>query len=80
MENLKTTHGDQPAALSSTDVPNWQTTLWREWRNCDDEDYATRLFQRLIDEPINGQALFILALLGAVFGSLKQSFQSKLCG
>ncbi len=31
-------------------TPTWQNTLWREWRNSQDEEYARRLFNLVAGE------------------------------
>lgn len=62
-------------SIRSSSIPSifdshWQTLLWREWRNCDDAEYACHLFELLRHEPVNRQAIVILGLLGALAGGL----------
>lgn len=41
----------------------WQSILWREWRNTDDSAYADRLFEIVADRPVG----FIFLAVPAVF-------------
>jgi hypothetical protein len=58
-----------PSAISSH-IHKWQPLLWREWRNCNDAEYARHLFELLINEPVDRRTLVILGLLGALSGAL----------
>ena len=68
-EVLKDAHSYQPSTVGSR-TQNSLHILWREWRNCDDEEYARHLFDLVIDEPTDWRAMEILDLLGATFGAL----------
>lgn len=47
---------------------NWPRTLWREWRNNEDEPYSERLFEVVADERLGLAPSAVLVLLGAVYG------------
>ena len=34
-----------------SDLQNWQNILWREWRHCDDQDYARFLYKTIYRGP-----------------------------
>lgn len=61
-----------PNTRESTLSPtlNWQDTLWREWRNTPDEEYARHLFELVADAPAGRVAAVGNLLLGAFYGSL----------
>ncbi|MCB0192812.1 MAG: hypothetical protein KDJ65_12785 [Anaerolineae bacterium] len=44
---------------------NWQQIIWREWRNCNDAEYAEKLFNLIAGEPIDRWAIVPLVILGA---------------
>jgi hypothetical protein len=67
--NLRNTFSRQPSAVASLEK-DWQNIIWREWRNCEDEEYARHLFDLVVDEPKGWQATAVLNLLGAAFGAL----------
>jgi hypothetical protein len=56
----------------SKPVKNWQNTIWREWRNCEDEEYARQLFDSVADEPVGWRVwttiIFFCVLAGAMAG------------
>jgi hypothetical protein len=41
--SLKSIFSHQPSVINSHSN-NWPDLLWREWRNCEDEEYACHLF------------------------------------
>ena len=47
---------------------HWQNIIWREWRNCEDEDYAKYLFDLIANKPAGWGAIVIMTLLGILFG------------
>jgi hypothetical protein len=51
-------------------MPSAQHILWREWRNCDDADYARYLFGLLVDQPLDELALVVSGLIGAIVGAV----------
>lgn len=50
--------------------PNWQQIIWREWRNCDNADYADQLFRLVAGQPIDRWAIWGLVALITVPGIL----------
>lgn len=48
---------------------NWQQIIWREWRNCEDEEYAQHLFNLAANEPMGWKNQLLIALLGVWFGA-----------
>jgi hypothetical protein len=56
--------------VSSAALPSWQKILWREWRNCEDEVYAGRLFSLLAGTALGWGSVTVLALLGTLYGLL----------
>jgi hypothetical protein len=59
----------QPLAASDH-TENWQTTLWREWRNCEDVEYARHLFDLVVDQPTDRWATMIFVFLSAILGAI----------
>jgi hypothetical protein len=51
-------------------MPSAQHILWREWRNCDDADYARYLFGLLADQPLDDLAIAVFGLIGAILGAV----------
>jgi hypothetical protein len=51
-------------------MPSAQHILWREWRNCDDADYARYLFGLLVDQPLDELAIAVFGLIGAILGAI----------
>ncbi len=51
-------------------IKNWQNVIWREWRHCDDEEYAHELFELVADEPAGWNAAVALVLIGALYFGL----------
>ncbi len=49
---------------------NWQNVIWREWRNCEDAEYARYLFELVADEKTGRVATIISATVGVLFGML----------
>lgn len=47
---------------------NWQQIIWREWRNCNDAEYAEHLYRLIAGEPIDRQAILMIAALAALPG------------
>ncbi len=48
-----------------------QEILWREWRNCDDADYARYLFGLLVAQPLDVElAIATLGLVGGLLGAI----------
>lgn len=47
---------------------SWPHIIWREWRNCDDADYAQELYKLVIDQPVDGVGVLVLAGLGGLYG------------
>ncbi len=68
MTNTISTSINQPA--TTTRASDRQTTLWREWRHCNDEPYAEHLYNLLTDQPTNRLAALVMILLGAILGAL----------
>jgi RNase P subunit RPR2 len=57
------------ATTSRQSLPRrWQNVIWREWRNCEDEEYAKHLFDLVADEPAGWWASATIALLGTYYG------------
>jgi hypothetical protein len=48
----------------------WQNIIWREWRNCEDEEYAKHLFDLVADELAGWWAVATLMLLGVLYGAI----------
>lgn len=48
----------------------WQKIIWREWRNCDDEEYVDHLFNLVADEPAGWETTATMVFLGAVYGAI----------
>ena len=48
----------------------WQNIIWREWRNCEDEEYARHLFNLVADGKIGWKNKAVITLLGVLFGFL----------
>jgi RNase P subunit RPR2 len=48
----------------------WRCIIWREWRNCQDQEYAEHLFDLVADEPAGSGSAIAMALLGAFYGIL----------
>ena len=48
--------------------PNWQQIIWREWRNCNDAEYAEHLYRLIAGEPIDRQAILMISVLAALPG------------
>ncbi len=69
MTNSKSISSKQPSATAGHSQ-NWQNIIWREWRNCDDEEYARRLFELVVDKPTEWWTVMISALLGLLYGVL----------
>lgn len=73
MATIKNLTGRQSSTTNDY-TKNWQGTLWREWRNCNDKAYADHLFELVIDEPVDrwGMVVFVLfiALLVGLGGWL----------
>ena len=46
------------------------TTIWREWRSTDDEEYARRLFNLVTEQPIGRGHRIAMIMLGALFGAM----------
>ena len=66
-QQMSTAGQDTPPA---TDTFAWQDTLWREWRNTDDEEYAGHLFELIGDTPAGRVATLINVALGILYGGL----------
>jgi hypothetical protein len=49
---------------------NWQTIIWREWRNTTDEEYAEHLFELVGDQPVDQVATIISVFLGLFYGAM----------
>ncbi len=47
----------------------WPQLIWREWRNCEDETYASQLFNLVVNRPTDAVATIVLAGLGALLGA-----------
>lgn len=52
------------------DGSRWQNIIWREWRVCEDEEYAQHLFELVAHETIGWWSVTSLTLLGAFYGAL----------
>jgi hypothetical protein len=61
--------GRRPLAASDH-TENWQTTLWREWRNCENIEYARHLFDLVVDESTHREATTIFVILSAILGAI----------
>ncbi|MBM3239024.1 hypothetical protein FJZ31_22250 [Candidatus Poribacteria bacterium] len=48
----------------------WQKIIWREWRNCDDKEYANRLFDLVADEPAGWKPMATIVFLCALYGAM----------
>ncbi|MDM8520951.1 hypothetical protein QUF64_12955 [Anaerolineales bacterium HSG6] len=48
---------------------NWQSTLWHEWRNSHDEQYAQQLYTLIADTPANLISFGMIMVLGAITGA-----------
>jgi hypothetical protein len=46
----------------------WQQVISREWRNCDDEEYAEHLFDLVANETLDWQATVVSVFIGTLFG------------
>ena len=57
-------------ATTPTQIRPWQGILWREWRNCNDKEYANHLFELVIDEPIDHWGMVVFILFTALWGGL----------
>ncbi len=53
---------------------NWQTILWRAWRDAEDEEYAQHLFNLVADEPVGWKTRLAMIGLGAIFGAIAGGF------
>lgn len=45
---------------------NWPQIIWREWRNCNDAEYAEHLFRLIAGEPIDRRAVLMISTLAAL--------------
>ncbi len=61
---------EQSAGQDTSDEDSWQNILWREWRNTNDEVYATHLFELVGDEPVGSEVSWVNTLMGMVYGGL----------
>lgn len=66
--------------LASLTPAQAQQIIWREWRNCEDEEYAHHLFELVVDEPVNWWAIVISGLLGLIYGAVAGLLLSLLPG
>jgi RNase P subunit RPR2 len=48
----------------------WQKIIWREWRNCENQEYAKHLFNLVADEPVGWMTIAPIVLLGALYGAM----------
>jgi hypothetical protein len=51
-------------------LAKWQEIIWREWRNCEDEEYAEHLFNLVSQTSLGGGSILILTLSGTLYGLL----------
>jgi hypothetical protein len=66
---MKNLSGRQSLAVSQGNQ-GWSHILWREWRNCDDEDYARHLFELVGRGPMGQQGTTLVVALGALGGAV----------
>lgn len=59
---------------------DWSWVLWREWRTCNDADYARVLFLLLVAQPPGRVARWLLLLLNLLSGSLAGALAGWLFG
>ncbi len=67
-DKLKSISGQQPPVTAGRSQ-NWQSVIWREWRNSDGKEYAGRLFELVADEPIEQQGKTLIVTLVALCGT-----------
>ena len=74
MVNLKNLFNLQPSAIGSRSQnyppKNWGHIIWREWRNCEDEEYARHLFELVAGESMDQQGNTLIIVLGALGGAV----------
>ncbi len=67
---LQKDHSSQPSPVSGR-AQDWQNVLWREWRNCEDEEYAGHLFKLVADElSLDWRMTTLITLLGTLAGAV----------
>jgi hypothetical protein len=68
VKNVKDMVGPQSSVVDRR-IQNWPHIIWREWRNCEDEEYARHLFELVSGEPIGQQGTILIIVLGALCGT-----------
>lgn len=66
----KPPHSKNQPSLQGDRAFKWQDILWREWRNCEDEEYARHLFLLIGDTSLNRSHRLIFTLVTILFGVL----------